>query len=143
MAEKMVDMKRTKAERKAEHEGLGHKVGEDDYPYGLSIRLDHHSLKKLGMHEGKLPKVGSKVKLTAHAHVKSTSESSHDGGKPNRHMELELRHIGVHDHEPGKGTGAETDGDTEKMNKGMKHAIDKAVVGPKEEGEEDGEGEEA
>lgn len=136
---KMIDMKRTKAERKAEHEGAGHKLGEDDYPYGLSIRLDHHSLKKLGMYEGKLPKVGSKLKIEAHAHVKSTSESSHDGGKPNRHLELELRHIAVH----GKGKNEEEpDGDTEEMNKGMKHAMDKAVVGPKEEGSEDEDGDE-
>jgi hypothetical protein len=140
MAGKMTDMKRTAAERKENSSPM--KTGEDDYPYGLSIRLDHHSLKKLGMHEGKLPKVGSKIKIHAHAHVKSTSESSRDGGKPDRHMELELRHMSVEGHEPGKGKGAEKDGDTEEMNKGMKHAMDKAVVGPKEEGSEEEDGSE-
>lgn len=135
MAEKMVNMKRTAAERKENNSPM--KMGEDDYPYGLSIRLDHHSLKKLGMHEGKLPKVGSKIKIHAHAHVKSTSESSDGGGKPNRHMELELRHIGVEGH--GK-SEEKPDGDTEGMNKGMKSAMDKAVVGPKEEGSEDEDG---
>jgi hypothetical protein len=137
---KMIDMKRTKADRKEEGE-TNKSVVQDDYPYGLSVRLDHHSLKKLGLHAGKLPKVGSKIMIHAHAHVRSTSESSHDGGKSNRHMELELRHMAV---EAGKGHGAEKDGDTEAaMNKGMKHAVDKAVVSPKEEGEEDGEGMEA
>lgn len=138
MAKGMTDMKRTKAERKENNSPM--KMGEDDYPYGLSVRLDHHSLKKLGMHEGKLPKVGSKIMLHAHAHVKSTSESSHDGGKPDRHMELELRHMAVE----GKGESEEKgEGDTEEMNKGMKHAMDKAVVGPKEGGSEDEDGDEA
>lgn len=134
---KLTDMKRTKAERKENTSPM--KTGEDDYPYGLSVRLDHHSLKKLGMHEGKLPKVGSKIHLHAHAHVKSTSESSRDGGKPDRHMELELRHMAVE----GKGENQEEKGgDTEDMNKGMKHAMDKAVVGPKEEGSEEPDGDE-
>lgn len=141
---KLTDMKRTKADKKEESAKYeGHKLGEDDYPYGLSISLDHHSLKKLGMHEGMMPKVGSKLKLHAHAHVKSTSEDSRDNGHKHRRMELELRHIGVEGHEPGKGKGAEKDGDTEEMNKGMKHAMDKAVVGPKEGGSEDEDGDEA
>lgn len=144
MANGMMDMKRTKADKKAESEKYdGHKLGEDDYPYGLSIRLDHHSLKKLGMHEGHLPKVGSKLKIHAHAHVKSAGENSRDNGHKERHLELELRHMSVEGHEPGKGKGAEKDGDTEEMNKGMKHAMDKAVVGPKEEGSEEEDGDEA
>lgn len=142
MAEKLTDMKRTKADKKAEEEGhKGHAMDGEDYPYGLSIRLDHHSLKKLGMHDS-LPKVGSKLMLHAHAHVKSASEHSEGGGKKRRHVELELRHMAVEGHEPGKGKGAEKDGDTEEMNKGMKHAMDKAVVGPKEEGSEDADGDE-
>ncbi len=139
MANGMTDMKRTAKERKENNSPM--KTGEDDYPYGLSIRLDHHSLKKLGMHEGKLPKVGSKIKIHAHAHVKSTSESSRDGGKPDRHMELELRHMAVEGHGEGKNQ-EKPDGDTEEMQKGMKQAMDKAVVGPKEEGSEDEDGDE-
>jgi hypothetical protein len=140
---KMTDMKRTKADKKAEREKYdGHKLGEDDYPYGLSVRLDHHSLKKLGLHEGKLPKVGSKIMLHSHAHVKSAGESSHDDGRKDRHLELELRHMHL-EHGEGKNEMG-GDGDTEKkMAKGMKHAIDKAVVGPEEEGSEDEDGDEA
>ena len=140
---KMTDMKRTAADKKAEEEKYsGHKLGGEDYPYGLSIRLDHHSLKKLGLHEGGLPKVGSKLMLHAHAHVKSAGESSEEGGKMRRHLELELRHMNIEHGAPGKKEMGE-DGDTEKMNKGMKHAIDKAVVGPKEEGSEEPDGDEA
>lgn len=137
---KMTDMKRSKKERKEENGPM--KVDGDSYPYGLSVRLDHHSLKKLGMHE-KLPKVGDKIKMHAHAHVTSVSQHSREGegGTPNTHVELQLRHMAV---EPGAGKGAEKDGDTETaMNKGMRRAVDKAVVGPKEEGSEDEDGEEA
>lgn len=137
---KMVDMKRTAKERKSEEGNLKH-IGGEDYPYGLSIRLDHHSLKKLGMHEGKLPKVGSKIKLHAHAHVKSTSEHSEDGGQKRRHLELELRHLNLEGHGGEKPSG-DTE-DTAKMHKGMKAAVDKAVVGPEEEGSEEEDGEEA
>ncbi len=134
--ENMKDMKRTKADKKAEEERYtGHKVGQDDYPYGLSVSLDHHSLKKLGIEN--MPKVGSKVKLHSHAHVKSTREENRDG-KMHRSMELELRHMHI---EPGEGTGAEKDGDTEmEHNKGMRAAIDKVL--PKEEGSEEPDGDE-
>lgn len=143
MAEKLTDMKRTKADKKAESAKYdGHKLGEDDYPYGLSIRLDHHSLKKLGMDEGQLPKVGSKLKIHAHAHVKSAGENSRDNGHKERHLELELRHMHV-EHDAGKGKNQEEpDGDSEDMNKGMKHALDRAMSGPKEEGSEKEDGDE-
>jgi hypothetical protein len=124
---KLTDMKRTAADKKAEDAKYeGHKLGGDDYPYGLSISLDHHSLKKLGMHDS-LPKVGSKLKLQAHAHVKSAREEMREGGKKHRHVELELRHMAVD-----KG-GSEADSD-EETNKGMKGAIDKALT--KQEGSE-------
>jgi hypothetical protein len=127
-------MKRTKADKKAEEEKYSsNKIGGDDYPYGLSVHLDHHSLKKLGLH-GALPKVGSKIPMTAHAHVKSTREENRDG-KMHRSMELELRHMSM---EHGEGKNQEKpDGDTEEMNKGMKKALDKAVIGPKEGGSAD------
>lgn len=141
---KMTDMKRSKKERKEESEGMGHKIGEDDYPYGLSIRLDHHGLKKLGLHEGAMPKVGSKLTLHAHAHVKSAGESHHEGGKPNRHLELELRHMNI---EGGAQNGSKKlmgkDGDSEEMHKGMKDSIDTAVNSPKDGGSESADGEEA
>lgn len=136
----MKDMKCTKADKKAEDEKYNsHKMGQGDYPYGLSISLDHHSLKKLGIH--KMPKAGTKLKLHSHAHVKSTREETRDG-KMHRSMELELRHMDI---EPGEGTGAEKDGDStqaeESMHKGIKSAMDKVL--PKENGSEDAAGEEA
>jgi hypothetical protein len=133
---KMVDMKSSKAERKAEREPV--KMDGDAYPYGLSVRLDHHSLKKLGMHD-KLPKVGDKIKLHAHAHVTSVSDHSSEGGESQKHVELQLRHMGVE----GMGKNLEKpDGDTEEgMKKGAKAAMDK-VLGPKEEGSDSQDGSE-
>lgn len=135
---KMIDMKRTKADKKAEDEKYaGHKLGGDDYPYGLSISLDHHSLKKLGLHD-KLPKVGSKIKLHAHAHVKSAREEQREGGKTHRHVELELRHMNL---EHGEGDPAvKREEDDQKKSQGMKKAMDEALTeGAGSEDEGDGE----
>lgn len=138
---KMVDMKRTKADKKAEDAKYeAHKVGGDDYPYGLTVSLDHHGLKKLGMHD-KLPKVGSKIKLHAHAHVKSAREEQREGGKTHRHVELELRHMAV-EHE-GKDSAVEREEDDQKKTAGARKAIDEALTkagGSEDEG--DGENEE-
>lgn len=132
----MTDMKRTKSERKAENTPM--KSDGDSYPYGLSVRLDHHSLKKLGMHD-KLPKVGDKLKLNAHAHVVSVSDHSHEGGESSKHVELQLRHMGI---EGGGKNLEKPDGDTEEgLKKGAKNAMDK-VLAPKEEGSESQDGSE-
>jgi hypothetical protein len=135
---KMHDMKRTKADKKAEDAMYeGHKTGREDYPYGLTVSLDHHGLKKLGMHDS-LPKVGSKIKLHAHAHVKSAREEQREGGKKHRHVELELRHIGI-EHK-GKDPAIEREEGDEKQAKGMKHAMDEALTeGAGSEDEGDGE----
>jgi hypothetical protein len=83
----MQDMKRTKAERKADTEL--NKAPVDDYPYGLRVHLDNATMEKLGIKS--LPKVGSKLHLHAHAHVVSAEERSHEGGKKHRSVSLELR----------------------------------------------------
>lgn len=98
-----------------------------------SLHLDHEALTQLGMHKGKMPKVGDKLKMNAVGHVRSVGES-----EQGRHMHVEL-----HDMKAGKGKNQEKpDGDSEAMNKGMKHVMDKAVVGPKEEGSEEPDGDE-
>ncbi len=75
----------------------------DKYPYGLRIELDHEGMKKLGMK--KLPKVGSKHKITAHAHVVSASESHHEGDKKsNRSASMQITHMALEKGEPTKDT---------------------------------------
>lgn len=121
---KMVDMKRTAAEKKARDKEFDHKIGGEDYPYGLGVSLGHDELTKLGIHT--LPKVGSKLALHAHAHVKSAREESRDGGRKTRHVELELRHMHV---EGGKDETPKVDTSEEGMKKGAKAAMDKALSG--------------
>ena len=69
----MIDMKRTKSESDESKEVA---MGEEDYPYGLSISLDQDSLEKLGIAE--LPKVGAEMMLMAKVKVTSTNESQHE-----------------------------------------------------------------
>lgn len=127
---KMVNMARTAADKKAERDKYSDKspYAGEDYPYGLSVSLDHEGLSKLGLN-GPLPKVGSKIPLTANAHVKSTSEESTDGTK-RRRMTLELRHMAL-DH----GQSAEPEEANEESTKqGMKSAMDKALATGSESG---------
>jgi hypothetical protein len=99
-----------------------------------SLHLDHETLTQLGLHKGKMHRVGAKLKIRATAHVKGVGE-----GEQGRHMHVELHDMKVG---PGK-KELKPDGDESKMNKGMKHALDKAVVGPKEGGSEEQDGDEA
>lgn len=99
------------------------------------VHLDHDALTQLGMHQGKMPKVGDTLQMRATGHVRSVGETENG-----RHMHVEL-----HDMKAKHGKGKKEmkpDGDTEAMNKGMKKALDKAVVGPKEEGSEEPDGDE-
>ena len=102
-----------------------------------SVHLDHEALTQLGLHKGKMPKVGDKLNMSATGHVASVGET-----EAGRHMHVEL-----HDMKAAKGVGKgqeKSDGDTEaKLAKGAKRAMDKAVVGPKEEGSEEPDGDEA
>jgi hypothetical protein len=89
--EKLANMKRSKGSKGPE---VAAKSSREDYPYGLRIDLDHEGMKKLGMH--KMPKVGSKHQLHAHAHVVSASESHHDGdSKPTRSVAMQITHMAV------------------------------------------------
>lgn len=115
----MTSMKRTKADKKKMQDTSSTPIGygeSEDVPYGLHVRLDHESMKKLGLHKGKMPKTGSKMKLHAIAHVHSTSDSTRDG-ESERSMELHLHHMGIAPH-------TETDDDAKQ---GAKAAMDKAL----------------
>jgi hypothetical protein len=113
----MKDMKQTKAETKAQY-GLPPKSDApagDTYPHGLSVRLDHESLSKLGVN--KLPAVGDKLHLHAHAHVTHVSEEHGEGGKSRRHVELQLRKMDLQ----------QKPNDEAEQKEGMKAAMNKAL----------------
>ncbi|MDE2097466.1 MAG: hypothetical protein KGL39_09495 [Patescibacteria group bacterium] len=88
---KLVDLKRTKAEKKADSNPSTYEG--NDYPYGLTVELDHDALQKLGI--DKMPKAGDTMHVQAHAHVKSVEERQHSGGKKSRRMSLELRKMAI------------------------------------------------
>ena len=129
----MKDLKSPKSEKE---EGGALSVGykPPDYDHGLTVRLGHHHVKKLGLHKMGLT-AGDEVHLHSKAHVKSIEHTMRDG-KPHHSVELELRHAEV---KPGHKSSDEMAG-------GMKDAIDKALGGDAGEGdaeqdEEDGHGE--
>lgn len=114
MKSDLVDLKQSKKAQEAKPVA---QAGED-YPYGLTIHLDHDTLQKLGVKD--LPKTGSHVHLHAHAHVQST-EVSDRNGKKRRHMDLQLRKMAIEASKP------EHANDREGMLRGAKAAMDKAL----------------
>jgi len=98
MTEKMAVMKLASMKRKPEKVSKNPKAGpmdsRDNFPYGLRVELDHEGMKKLGMKT--LPKVGSKHRLMAHAHVTSSSEHQSEGDKgPRRSLSMQITHLGL------------------------------------------------
>lgn len=71
----------------------------DKYPYGLRLDLNSQSLEKLALDT--LPKVGTKMTLTAEVEVVATRSSDRSNGEPEQSMELQIVKLGLE-----KGTGA-------------------------------------
>ncbi|MGH8259250.1 MAG: capsid staple protein [Steroidobacteraceae bacterium] len=88
---KLTDLKRTKADQKAQSKGPS--VQPEPYPYGTRISLGEDELGKLGVEE--LPKVGQKMHLRAHAVVHSTSSDEGAGGKRHRRLELQVQKMAL------------------------------------------------
>lgn len=93
--DKLVDMKRTAAEKKAEREQWDKPATDnmDDYPYGLTVRLDHAAMEKLGMVDTDFD-AGEAVTLCAECFVSEDSVNT-VGGKKRRSMTLQLRKIAL------------------------------------------------
>jgi hypothetical protein len=129
----LVHMARTKAEKKADKDR--YKVGGpgdgEDYGYGLTVRLNHEHLKKLGI--TKMPKAGDMMHLHAKAHVKSTSEHSEEGSD-RRHIELELRHMAVKATQRAKSEGGIEEGNLHGAKAAMDQALDQQEKGGKGKG---------
>jgi len=94
----LVDMKLTKAESKDRIPSC--ETSEDKgpkYDYGLEIRLDTRSLKKLGI--DKLPSVGDTMKLEANVRVDAVREEEHirEGkeSEPDRNVTLQIQKMSL------------------------------------------------
>ena len=61
------------------------------YPHGMRIRADHHTMKKLGMHETPAP--GHKVHFEGHGVVVGSHQ--HPTNKEDRHVEIQFTHGGA------------------------------------------------
>lgn len=85
---KMVSLEVTAAERKAREQEWKKDSPVPEYEYGLKLRLENLSLKKLGM--GTLPKVGTTMRATIEVEVVSVSEHDSTSGRKNRCVELQV-----------------------------------------------------
>jgi hypothetical protein len=87
----LTDMKNTV---KTEDSSLVSPVERDEYPYGLRIRLDNDTLKKLGITE--LPAMDSEHKLVALVCVVSMSQHESQGeDEPYRSVELQIEQMAL------------------------------------------------
>mgnify|MGYP001601861367 CR=1 FL=1 len=102
----MVSMKRDKTENKPFPSTA--EPYEEDYPYGLRLRLENDDLEKLGLTE--LPDVGSNMHVMADATVHSVS-SNQSNGDPASKKCVELQITGM---KLAKGKGMQESVETEK-----------------------------
>ena len=88
----LTDMKLTKKESK-ESSGIPAVDDRPRFPFGLEIRLDDDSLKKLGFDS--LPAVGEEFIVIGVGPVTSVSENQRQGSEVNRHLEIQLQRIEI------------------------------------------------
>jgi hypothetical protein len=95
MAAKLVSMKMTAKEQKAQYEpGLAMKEDAPRYPYGLSLSLDKTALKKLGVDE--LPAPGESYLVVAKVEVTNVSSNAGAHGD-NKSMTLQITEMCLED----------------------------------------------
>jgi hypothetical protein len=104
---KLIDMKITKAERKANEPKPCSDGDGPIYPWGLRLDLNNDTLKKLGMKD--LPKVGADMIVTARACVVGVRSSERENHE-DRSVELQIEKLSV-----------------ERAGKTMKDALDDGV----------------
>ena len=87
----LIDMKNTVQTKDS---SLVSPVEQDEYPYGLRLRLDNDSLKKLGLTE--LPAIDSEHKLVALVCVVGLSMNESAGeGEPYHSIELQIEQLAL------------------------------------------------
>ena len=94
MAAKIVSMKRTKEDKRADAGSTAPiEALAPDYPYGLVLNLDKDELDKLGIK--KLPKAGSEFLLTAKAKVTRVNQSAVEGEDDQNNVALQITDMGI------------------------------------------------
>jgi len=88
----LVSMKRTKKD-KSRHNS-DHAIGEENFPFGLTLSLDDESLTKLGIDE--LPAVGEELIIVGVGKVDSVSKSERDNRRGvSRNVSIQLEKLEV------------------------------------------------
>lgn len=96
MPKEMVSMAYTKAEQKKRDKGMAVPQSFGDgpkYPYGLKLCLDEAILDKLDLDS--LPKVGTRMVLSALVEVCSTSQRQESDGDKVRNLDLQIVKMGL------------------------------------------------
>lgn len=112
---KLVSMKLTPKEKKAESKANAPSGSVSDYAYGLSLRLGADELEKLGLKE--LPEVGDVFHIEGSAIVQSVSERQSTKGDDHRSVEMQITDLGCEEG-PSKGKDKSIRKDIEKATKG-------------------------
>lgn len=91
----LVDMKRTAEDKKKEAERYETEpgYGEDDYGYGLTIRLDNEMIEKLGI-EPKTISAETPVMIMAEGRVSEESANTYNG-KTRRTLAIQIQKLAV------------------------------------------------
>lgn len=91
----LIDVKRTKEDKKAEKERWSGDVVEemDDYPYGLTVNLDDDTMSKLGLNDQDFD-TGEPVMLVSEAII-TEDRINTVNGKTRRSMSIQLRKIAI------------------------------------------------
>jgi hypothetical protein len=91
----LVDLKRTAADKKAEEERWkGEAVGDgSDYPYGLSVHLDHQTITKLGLVDADFD-AGDDVQMVATCIITNDSVNKVNG-KTMRSMTVQIQKMAL------------------------------------------------
>ncbi len=87
----LVDVKRTKADKKAEADRWKEPEQGEDYPYGLQLRLDNATIQKLGLGDMDAEET---VRIHAEAFVSEDSANMRNG-KTDRAMTLQVTKLAV------------------------------------------------
>lgn len=80
-------------QQKTEMMAGGPEMSQEEYPYGLCIRLDEDTITKLGI-DG-LPNAGDAMTVTAKAVVKSVSLNEYENEGARRTIELQITDMAV------------------------------------------------
>lgn len=84
-------------------------IGTSHYPSGLSLHVDHESLRKLGVEDHHdMPRAGKKFHVEAYGHIEHAQHEEGADGVVHRHMRLQITHMGM-EHEDGEDEPAERD----------------------------------